>query len=299
MNNNQTPVEKAYQQQLQKRPTQVAMVKSLLETPALKKRFQEILAEKAPYFLSSLISLASNELKDVEPNSIVNAAAQAASMNLMINKSLGQAWIIPFNNSKKGVKEAQFIIGYKGWIQMALRTGQYRAINATEIFEGELVKWNPLTEELIYDPSKRTGDEIIAYGFHMELVNGFKKTDIWLRQDAKLHEKRFVKNPRQDMDEHKMAIKRLVSYNLRTWGLLSVEMEKASLVDEAVATGSEPQDFTPVEDLGYQDDIPETNTPADAPSAEPTQQTAVDSSNNSNSFSGTIPEVNIAEPNIF
>ena len=73
-------------------------------------------------------------------------------------------------------------------------------------------------------------------------------------------------------------------------------MEKASLVDEAVATGSEPQDFTPVEDLGYQDEIPETNTP-DAPSAEPTQPTSVDSSNNS--FSGTIPEVNIAEPNIF
>ena len=58
-----------------------------------------------------------------------------------------------------------------------------------------------------------------------------------------------------------MAIKRLVSYNLRTWGLLSVEMKKASLVDEAVATGSEPQDFTPVEDLGYQDEMPETNTP--------------------------------------
>src|SRR5690606_35091078 len=95
---------------------------------------------------------------------------------LPIDKNLGYAWVVPYGN------KAQFQLGYKGYVQLALRTGQYKSINVIEIHEGELVKWNPLSEELIIDFEKKESDAIVGYAGYFELINGFKKSVYWTKE---------------------------------------------------------------------------------------------------------------------
>lgn len=156
-------------------PTQGTTMKGLLSSPAVMKRFEEVLGKRANQFTASILSLYNSEkmLQKAEPMSVISSAMIAATLDLPIDKNLGYAWVVPYAG------KAQFQLGYKGYIQLALRTGQYRNINVIEVYEGELVKWNRLTEEIELDFENKQSDKVVGYTGYFELINGFRKTVYW------------------------------------------------------------------------------------------------------------------------
>lgn len=217
-------------------------LKNLLYTPTMQKKFEQVLSNKAPQFMASILNLYNGDpnLQTAEPMSIVSSAMVAASLDLPVDKNLGYAWIVPFYDSKKGHKAAQFQLGYKGYIQLALRTGQYKAINVIEVREGELKKWNRLTEEIDLDLDAATSEKVIGYCGYFKLINGFEKTVYWTREQVEDH--RIKHNKAKDKkslnnvwksDYDAMAMKTVLRNMLGKWGILSVEMQKAITEDEA------------------------------------------------------------------
>lgn len=220
-------------------------LKSLLSSPTVMNRFEEVLGKRAPQFTTSILGLYNSEkmLQKAEPMSVISSAMVAATLDLPVDKNLGYAWIVPYGG------KAQFQLGYKGYIQLALRTGQYKFINCIPIREGELQKWNPLTEELDIDFEKRKSDSVIGYAAYFELLNGFRKTSYWPKADVEKHKKRFSKSDfgwKNDWDA--MALKTVLKAILSKWGILSVEMQSALKED-----GEEQR-----ERIDITDEMPET-----------------------------------------
>lgn len=241
--------------QLQERnqATQVAPqqlgFKALMATPTMKNKFKDILKEKSDAFMGSLMTLVGGDdyLAKAEPMTIIASALKAATMDLPIDKNLGYAYVVPFNRSERvgntwvQHNEAQFILGYKGYIQLAQRSGQYKALNALEIYEGQLVSWNPLSEEFVFDYTAKTSDNVIGYVGYFELLNGFKKTVYWTKQEIEMH--RIKNNKGRDASKltgawkdnyDQMAIKTVLRNLLSKWGILSVDMQTAVTSDEKV-----------------------------------------------------------------
>jgi recombination protein RecT len=229
----------------QETPKQVSAqnlgLKSLLSTPTMQKKFEQVLSKKAPQFMASVLNLYNGDpnIQAAEPMSIVSSAMVAASLDLPIDKNLGYAWIVPFYDSKKGHKAAQFQLGYKGYIQLALRTGQYKGINVIPVHEGELVKWNRLTEEIELNLEAATSETVIGYCGYFKLINGFEKTVYWTREEVEAH--RIKHNKAKDKkslnnvwksDYDAMAMKTVLRNMLGKWGILSVEMQTAVIEDE-------------------------------------------------------------------
>lgn len=259
----------ALKNQLAEKSTQVVDpsklgFKALMNTPAMKKKFTDILHEKSDSFMGSLMTLVGgdNYLSQADPMTIIASALKAATMDLPIDKNLGYAYVVPFNRSEKvGNKwvkhnEAQFILGYKGYIQLAQRSGQYKALNALAIYDGQLIDWNPLTEEFTFDYKAKVSDEVIGYVGFFELLNGFKKTVYWTKQEIESHR---IKNAK-GYDKEKlsgawvdnydsMAIKTVLRNMLSKWGLLSVEMQSAITSDEKVFRVDENNDLIEETDL--------------------------------------------------
>lgn len=211
-------------------------LKGLLSAPTMKKKFEEIQGKRAPQFMTSLLNIYSNDsyLQKADPMSIVTSAMVAATLDLPIDKNLGYAWIVPYYDKKLGGQAAQFQLGYKGYIQLALRTGQYKAINVIEVREGELIKWNRLTEELELDLEATESDEVIGYCGYFRLTNGFEKTVYWTKADIEAHKKKFSKSDfGWKNDWHAMAKKTVLRNLLSKWGILSIDMQTAATTDEA------------------------------------------------------------------
>ncbi|WP_042348289.1 recombinase RecT [Bacillus massiliigorillae] len=226
-------------------------LKNLLNAPTMKKKFEQVLDKKAPQFMSSLLNLYNGDpnIQAAEPMSIVSSAMVAATLDLPIDKNLGYAWIVPFYDNKKGHKAAQFQLGYKGYIQLALRTGQYKGINVITVREGELIKWNRLTEEVELDLDAATSDKVIGYCGYFKLINGFEKTVYWTREEIEEH--RIKHNKMKDKkalnnvwksDYDAMAMKTVLRNMLGKWGILSIEMQTAVMEDEKEE--SEMKDIT-------------------------------------------------------
>jgi len=216
-------------------------LKALLNTPTMQKKFEQVLDKKAPQFMSSLLNLYNGDpnIQAAEPMSIISSAMVAASLDLPVDKNLGYAWIVPFYDSKKGHKAAQFQLGYKGYIQLALRTGQYKAINVIAVREGELKKWNRLTEEIELDLEGATSDKVVGYCGYFKLINGFEKTVYWTKDEIEAH--RIKHNKMKDKkalnnvwksDYDAMAMKTVLRNMLGKWGILSIEMQTAISNDE-------------------------------------------------------------------
>lgn len=216
-------------------------LKSLLSTPTMKKKFEQVLSKKAPQFMASLLNLYNGDqsLREAEPMSIISSAMVAASLDLPIDKNLGYAWIVAFYDSKKGCKVAQFQLGYKGYIQLALRSGQYKAMNVIPVHEGELVKWNRLTEEIELDLDAATSEKVIGYCGYFKLINGFEKSVYWTKDEIEAH--RIKHNKMKDKkalnnvwksDYDAMAMKTVIRNMLGKWGILSIEMQKAVIEDD-------------------------------------------------------------------
>jgi len=204
-------------------------LKALLSSPTVQKRFEEVLGKRAPQFTTSILNLYNSEkmLQKCEPMSVISSAMVAASLDLPVDKNLGYAWIVPYSG------KAQFQLGYKGYVQLALRSGQYRYINVTPIHEGEMKKWNPLTEEIDIDFEAKQSDAVIGYAAYFELLNGFRKTVYWTKEEVEKHRKRFSKSDfgwKNDWDA--MAMKTVLKSLLSKWGILSIEMQKAVIEDD-------------------------------------------------------------------
>jgi len=226
-------------------------VKGLLANVGYKKRFNEILGKKAVGFMSSIINLTNSDtnLTKCDANSVIASAVVAATLDLPIDKNLGFAWIIPY-----GLK-AQFQMGYKGFIQLAMRTGQYKTINATEVYEGEIAHFNRLTGEIEFSDTEATSKKIVGYISYFKLLNGFEKAMYMTTEKMEAHAKRYsktynspkdyiVKSSKWTTDFDAMAIKTVLKLLLSKYGILSIEMQRAVETDQAVikdgvATGDE------------------------------------------------------------
>lgn len=228
-----------------------ALFNAMLSKEGYQKRFDELLGKRAPQFIGSLVSMINDEPRMVQayydnPNSIIKAALRAATYNLPIDPALGQAYVVPFKN--KGKMEAVFILGYKGMYQLAVRTGVYKKINVIDIREGELIKWDRLTEDIdlnfIDDDDEREQLPIIGYCGFFELTNGMKKTIYMTRKQIENHEKKFRKGEYMGKgwrdDWESMASKTVLRRLLGKWGLLSIDYQSAdqASLDAATAIAS-------------------------------------------------------------
>lgn len=222
--------------------------KSLFEKDAVKRKFEEMLGKRAPQFITSVLQIvASNDLlKNADPNSIYQSAAVAATLDLPLNNSLGFAYIVPYNAKQKDgtyKQVAQFQIGYKGFIQLAQRSGQFKTIGSAPIYEGQLIEQNPLTG-FVFDFTKKKSDVVIGYAAHFALINGFEKTLYMTVEEAKKHGQKYSKTFGNKFglwstDFDTMAQKTVIKLLLAKFAPLSVEMQKAVLTDQSVITNAD------------------------------------------------------------
>jgi recombination protein RecT len=212
---------------------------ALLGQENIKSRFESVLGKKAAGFMSSIISAvnANPELKKADQMSVVAAAAVAASLDLPINPSLGFAHLVPYK--RDGVPIAQFQMGWRGFVQLGMRSGQYRTLNVCEVYEGELVEGNRFTGEMHFDEKKRTSDKIIGYVAYFKLLNGFEKYLYMTEDQVTAHGKKYSKsydnkNSMWQKDAGPMKLKTVLKMLISKFGILSIEMQTAVQLDQAV-----------------------------------------------------------------
>lgn len=203
----------------------------MLEAPSVQEQFKNALADNTGPFVASIIDLYNGDsyLQNCEPKQVIMEALKAAVLKLPINKSLGFAYIVPYKSNNSLVP--QFQIGYKGLIQLAMRTGQYRIINADVVYEGEFRTRNKLTGE--FDLSgKKTSDTVIGFFAYIELLNGFSKTLFMTKEKVRQHAEKYSKSYKtangpwvKEFDA--MAIKTVLRNLLSHYGFLSVDMVNA------------------------------------------------------------------------
>lgn len=209
----------------------VDKLKNVLAAQSVREQFKNALADNAPLFIASLIDIYGGDksLQKCEPGAIVMEALKAAVLKLPLNKSLGFAWLIAYKI--KGKYTPNFQIGYRGYIQMALRSGNYRYINADILYKGHKVSKDLLTGNCVIT-GEAENDKAIGYFAYIELLNGFKKSVFWTRKEVEIHAKRFSKSYgtsfspwKTDFDQ--MAVKTVLTALLKKYGILSVEMASA------------------------------------------------------------------------
>lgn len=265
----------AVQNSLANRQTKTGLT-AYLTQDAVKKQINSVVGGKnGTRFISSIVSAVQTTpaLQECTNPSILSAALLGEALNLSPSPQLGQFYMIPFDNKKKGVKEAQFQLGYKGYIQLAVRSGYYKRLNVMAIKEGELVRYDPLNEEievnLIEDDIVREETPTTGYFAMFEYENGFKKTMYWSKQKMLSHADKYSKafhmnavasdNPRQQRvsyedylkgnypksDEWKyssfwykdfdgMAMKTMLRQLISKWGIMSIDLQTAVDKDMAV-----------------------------------------------------------------
>ena len=228
------------------------MVNSLLDREGSRRRFDDLLGRRAPQFVSSIVSMvnADKNLQEAfrnAPLTVIQSALKAATYDLPIDTTLGYAYIVPFRN--KGTMEATFILGYKGMLQLALRTGVYKTINVVDVREGELKRYDRLTEEVeidfVEDEDEREALPIVGWAGYFRLVNGTEKTIYMTRKQIEAHEKKHRKGQymgkgwRDDFEA--MARKTVLRRLLGTWGIMSIDYQRADAATvaaaDAIATG--------------------------------------------------------------
>ena len=280
-----------------------------LQNDAVKKQINQVVGGKnGTRFISSIVSAVQSTpaLQECTSPSIVNAALLGEALNLSPSPQLGQFYMVPFDNKKKGCKEAQFQLGYKGYIQLAIRSGYYKKLNVLAIKEGELVRYDPLDEEvevnLIDDDILREEAPTMGYFAMFEYENGFRKTLYWSKKKMLAHAEKysfaFYKNggakslelleqgkiPEKDMwkyssfwfkDFDGMALKTMLRQLISKWGIMSIDLQNAIDKDMAVIHEdgkTEYVDAVKAEDDGVVSDQELQEVQEDHPAAAGTQQ---------------------------
>ena len=230
---------------------------AFLTQDAIKKRINDMVGGKdGQRFVTSIISAVSVNpaLAECDHSTILSAAMLGESLKLSPSPQLGQYYLVPFNDKKRGCKVAQFQLGYKGYIQLAVRSGYYKKLNVLAIKEGELVHYDPLNEEievnLIEDDTVREETPTIGYYAMFEYTNGFRKTMYWSREKMMAHADKFSaafsaskyrdlqdgKIPQSEMwkyssfwykDFDGMAYKTMLRQLISKWGIMSIDLQTA------------------------------------------------------------------------
>lgn len=239
--------------------TQVLTIKNLFGRDEVRNKFQEMLGKRAPSFITSVLQIvASNRLlQNADPHSVYHSAAVAATLDLPLNNNLGFAYIVPYNQKYKEGDEwktrqvAQFQMGYRGFIQLAQRTGLYRTLSAAPIYEGQLIEEDPL-KGFVFDFKKKKSDKIIGYASYFQLLNGFEKTLYASVDEVMKHGKRFSQTFKKNHglwvdDFDSMALKTVIKANLSKWAPLSVDIQRAITVDQAIINNEDATDITYVD----------------------------------------------------
>ena len=219
-------------------------LKTKLDAPSVKAKFESMLGKRAPQFITSISSVVQNNalLQKAEVNSIIMGAAVAASMDLPLNANLGYAALVPFNSKGSGCF-AQFQIMTKGWTELFIRTGQCQSLINEIVYEGQLVKKNKFTGEYVFDEDAKKSDKIIGYMAYFRLTNGYEKTEFMTVEEVKAHAQRFSQTFRSGAGIWKdsfdaMALKTVLKKLLTKWAPKSIEIQKAALFDQAVVDGN-------------------------------------------------------------
>lgn len=222
-----------------------------LSQDAVKSKINEVIGGKdGQRFISAIVSAttANPALQECTNSSILSAAMLGESLKLSPSPQLGQYYLVPYKDKDKG-KVAQFQLGYKGYIQLAIRSGQYKKLNVLGIKEGELIRFDPLNEEievrLIEDEEAREAAETIGYYAMFEYTNGFKKAMYWSRAKMEAHALKYSQGYRKDKEKgwkytfwskdfDGMAYKTMLRQLISKWGIMSIDMQQAMDADMGV-----------------------------------------------------------------
>lgn len=246
----------------------------MIQSDAYKNLINNTLGDpkRAAGFITAITSaVATNPaLQECEPVTILSAGLLGETLQLSPSPQLGQYYLVPFNDRKLGRKVAQFQLGYKGYIQLAIRSGQYKKLNAMAIKEGELIKYDPLNEEievqLIEDDAEREAAPTIGYYAMFEYLNGFRKVIYWSKEKMEAHALEYSQGYRakkgytfweKSFDD--MAIKTMLRHLISRWGIMSIDFQKAYEADMGVLRpGTDKIDYVDNDDSfdADLDDIP-------------------------------------------
>lgn len=211
--------------------TPAQMMRAIVNADASQELLKGSLKENAGAFSASVIDLYSSDtsLQNCAPQAVFAEVLKAVSLKLPINKQLGFAYIIPRRDH--GVWKPVFQLGYKGYIQLCMRTGAYRYINAGPVYEGELQSVDKLSGAVDLS-GEATSDTVIGYFAYMETLNGFRKCLYWPREKLMKHINRYSESYKKGNKIWKenfeeMAVKTVLKYMLSHWGVMSTEMEQA------------------------------------------------------------------------
>lgn len=252
-----------------------------LTQDAVKNQINSVIGGKnGTRFISSIISAvqATPALQECTNPSILSAALLGESLNLSPSPQLGQYYMVPYDNRSKGAKEAQFQLGYKGYIQLALRSSQYKKLNVMSIKEGELLRFDPLNEEievkLIEDEEAREQSPTIGYYAMFEYLNGFRKAMYWSKGKMVAHAKKYSPGYKKDLEKGTqwtfwakdfdgMAYKTMLRQLISKWGIMSIDLIQAIDADMAVihADGTKEYVETDVDNIAAEQ-------PAESPDPE-------------------------------
>lgn len=243
-------------------PTSIA---GFLATPGAQGYLTSVLGNKKEQFVTNLVSVVNQNkaLAECTHSSLMSGAIVATTLNLSLNTGFGYAYLVPYNNNKEKTKEAQFQIGWKGYIQLAMRTGQYKKINAVPIYENQFISWNEIYEDLQLNPVSGQG-KVVGYVAYFQLINGFEKLLYWeydkMLDHADTYSTAFNKQGYEDLKQGKIAPNLLWKYSsfwyknfdemanktmlrqlLSKFGILSETIEKALTFDQSVVKDDKPE----------------------------------------------------------
>lgn len=262
----------AVQNSLAGRPQKVGLT-AYLTQDAVKNQINEVIGGRdGQRFISAIVSAVNTNpaLQECTNQSILSGALLGESLKLSPSPQLGQYYLVPFNDKNAG-KVAQFQLGYKGYIQLAIRSGYYKKLNVLAIKEGELVKFDPLNEEievnLIADEEAREKATTIGYYAMFEYTNGFRKAIYWSRRKMETHAEKYSAGYRAkkgytfwEKDFDGMAYKTMLRQLISKWGIMSIEMQQAIDADMAVINNDGTKN--------YVDNVDLFEAPAEEPKAE-------------------------------
>ena len=236
-------------------------LKTFFESANVQNKIKELVGKNAATFATSVMQIANSNsmLKTADPMSIFNAACMAATLNLPLQNGLGFAYIVPFKNNKERKVEAQFQIGYKGFIQLAQRSGQFKRLVALPVYKKQLIKKDFINGfEFDWEKEPEEGELPIGYYAYFKLVNDFSAELYMTHEEINAHAKKYSQTYRTYLDKkakgqwaqsvwaenfEAMALKTVIKLLLSKQAPLSVEMQQAVLADQAVVKDVENQEF--------------------------------------------------------
>ena len=215
-------------------------LKDFFQAPAVQAKMRELLDKNAASFATSAMQIANSNpmLLDAEPMSIFNAAVMAATLNLPINNNLGFAYIVPYRN--KGRVEAQFQLGYKGFIQLAQRSGQFERLVSLPVYEAQLIEEDPINGfKFDWKQKPDEHEQPIGYYAYFKLINGFTAELYMTREQVEAHAGRYSQSFKKGYgvwadNFEAMALKTVTKLLLSKQAPLSIDMQKAVLSDQSV-----------------------------------------------------------------